>query len=194
MKKTGNGSRKNLPVGHLLFLLILPYLIACPLAAEGPQPAADTVCFSLKSIDGENISLKDFRDKKVVHLLFWATWCPHCLMEMPKIKELHQSISSKSYEILAIDVGLNDTLPRIKKIQNQYHIPCKILLDENGEVTRKYGIIGVPYHIIIGKDGTILDRFNELPEDHVKRIKKLIPPDDGLNNSSQSQPVEQVSP
>ena len=178
MKKMGNSSRKKLPVGHLLFLLILPCLMASPLGAQGPQPAADNVCFSLKSIDGELVSLKDFQDKKVVHLLFWATWCPHCLMEMPKIKELHQSISSKSYEILAIDVGLNDTLPRIKKIQNQYQIPCKILLDENGEVTRKYGIIGVPYHIIIGKDGAIIDRFNELSSDHIARIKKLLPPED----------------
>ena len=194
MKTTENGTLRNLPLLHLALLLILPCIIPSTLGAQGPLPAADTVCFSLKSIDGELISLKDYQGKKVVHLLFWATWCPHCLMEMPKIKDLHQNISGKSYEILAIDVGLNDTLPRIKKIQSQYQVPCKILLDENGEVTRKFGIIGVPYHILIGKDGAIIDRFNELPEDHVKRIKKLIPPDDGVNNSSQSQPVEQVSP
>lgn len=177
MKKTGHEIITQQVAVNLLFMLLLIYLTASPLGAQEPQHTSGTAGFSLKSIDGELVSLKDFQDKKVVHLLFWATWCPHCLMEMPKIKELHQNISSTSYEILAIDVGMNDTLPRIKKIQSQYQIPCKILLDEKGETTRKYGIIGVPYHIIIGKDGTILDRFNELPPDHINRIKKLIPPD-----------------
>jgi len=161
----------------ILSLLIFLYVTACPAWAEAQQPAADPDGFCLKSTEGETISLKDYRDKKVVHLMFWATWCPHCLIEITKIRDLYKSMDSSRYELLAIDVGINDTLPRIKKIQCQYQIPGKILIDGNGEVTRKYGIIGVPYHIIIGKDGSILDRFNELPADCVNHFKKFLPPE-----------------
>jgi peroxiredoxin len=180
MKPNAHCTRSKIPALFFLALLIFLYVPACPAGAE-PQPAAAaTDGFSLKSTEGETVSLKDYRDKKVVHLMFWATWCPHCLLEMTKIKDLYKSMDCAQYELLAIDVGVNDTLPRIKKIQSQYQIPGKILIDGNGEVTRKYGIIGVPYHIIIGKDGSILDRFNELPADCVNHFKKFFPPADGV--------------
>lgn len=176
MKKKQHSAGCSFSAYCLLFILMW-YATACPAPGEAQQPVpGPDDGFSLKSTEGERISLKDYRDKKVVHLMFWATWCPHCIIEMTKIRELHSNLDSSSYEILAIDVGVNDTLPRIKKIQSQYQIPCKILIDEKGEVTRKYGIIGVPYHIIVGKDGSILERFNELPPDPVAHFKNLLNP------------------
>ncbi len=180
MKPHAHCNRSKIPAILFLSLLIFPYLAVCPAGAD-PQPAAaDADGFSLKSTEGETVSLKDYRDKKVVHLMFWATWCPHCLLEMTRIKDLYKCMDTAHYELLAIDVGVNDTLSRIKKIQSQYQIPGKILIDGNGEVTKKYGIIGVPYHIIIGKDGSILARFNELPADCVNHFKKFLPPEGGV--------------
>jgi peroxiredoxin len=177
MKKRVLGNASKLPAICLLSMLAFFYAAADRAWAEEGQPVVSPDGFCLKSTEGEYVSLKDFRDKKVVHLVFWATWCPHCLIEMTKIRDLHKSMDSARYELLAIDVGVNDTLARIKKIQCQYQIPGQILIDGSGEVTRKYGIIGVPYHIIIGKDGSILDRFNELPADYLNYFKKFLPPE-----------------
>ena len=96
-------------------------------------------------------------------------------MEMPKIKKLYDLLGNKPYEILAIDVGLNDSPKRIRKIKEQYKIPCEILLDKNAEILRSCKVFGVPYHIIINKEGMIIDRFNELPDDLTKYINKLVP-------------------
>jgi peroxiredoxin len=172
--------RHTAVVPHYLGILFMLYMLAYPAntTAQGANP--DTLDFSLKTIDGTDVRLEDYRGKKIVHLLFWATWCPHCLMEMPKVKELYHTLNSNTYEILAIDVGINDTLKRIRKIQQKYEIPCKILLDEKGDVTKKCKIVGVPCHIIIGKDGTILDRFNELPKDPRAYLNKYITPEDNL--------------
>jgi len=177
MKKRVLGNASKLPAICLLSMLSFFYAAADRAWAEERQPVVSPDGFCLKSTEGEQVSLKDFRDKKVVHLVFWATWCPHCLIEMTKIRDLHKSMDSARYELLAIDVGVNDTLARIKKIQCQYQIPGQILIDGSGEVTRKYGIIGVPYHIIIGKDGSILDRFNELPADYLNYFKRFLPPE-----------------
>ena len=173
-------TRQLSSLAFILFLVALHCLFSCPPHLEATEPTADTLDFSLKTIDGADVHLEDYRGKKIVHLLFWATWCPHCLMEMPKVKELYHALDSNTYEILAIDVGINDTLKRIRKIQKKYEIPCKILLDEKGDVTKKCKIIGVPCHIIIGKDGTIIDRFNELPKDPLAYLNKYITPEDPL--------------
>ena len=151
------------------------------------QDTTELFDFTLKSIDGEEVSLKDYRGKKIVHLVFWATWCPHCLMEMPKVNELYQSLQNKPYEVFAVDVGINESIKRIRKIQKQYKIPCKILLDEKGVVTRLFKIVGVPCHTIIGMDGKILDRVNELPKDPLSYMKKFLPPEEHTIPDNQTQ-------
>jgi peroxiredoxin len=159
-------------MGILIIQLLLPGL------QHAKQDTIEPFDFTLKSIDGEEVSLKDYRGKKIVHLVFWATWCPHCLMEMPKVNELYQALGNNSYEVLAVDVGINESIKRIRKIQKEYKIPCKILLDEKGVVTRLFKIVGVPCHTIIGKDGKILDRINELPKDPLSYMKKFISDED----------------
>jgi peroxiredoxin len=167
-------------LAFFLCFVALQYLFSCPPHLKAEELPADTLDFSLKTIDGTDVRLQDYRGKKIVHLLFWATWCPHCLMEMPKVKEIYHSLDSNTYEILTINVGINDTLKRIRKIQKKYEIPCKILLDEKGDVTKKCKIVGVPCHILIGKDGIIIDRFNELPKDPLAYLNKYITPEDPL--------------
>ncbi len=146
-----------------------------PGQVEAKECDSETFDFTLKTIDGEEVSLKDYRGKKIVHLVFWATWCPHCLMEMPKVRKLYQALQNTPYEVLAVDVGINESIKRIRKIQKKYKIPSKILLDEKGVATKLFKIIGVPCHIIVGTDGTILDRVNELPKDPLAYMQKFLP-------------------
>lgn len=162
---------------RLIFVIsIISYLLGCPSGQEENQLNSGTFDFSLKTIEGKEIRLKDYRGKKVVHLTFWATWCPACLMEMPKLKKLYYAIGNKPYEILAINVGLNDSVKRIKQMQARYQIPYKILFDEKGEVSKRYGVIGIPTHIIIDEKGIIKERFNQLPEDPKIHLSRFFSP------------------
>ena len=174
---------RHLKVQQYLFLFFLicviltssliPHSFLDRIAAK--ECDSETFDFTLKTIDGEEVSLKDYRGEKIVHLVFWATWCPHCLMEMPKVGKLYQEFQNKQYEVLAVDVGINESIKRIRKIQKKYNIPSKILIDDKGVATKLFKIIGVPCHIIVGKDGTILDRVNELPKDPLAYMQKFLP-------------------
>ena len=135
--------------------------------------AKETLDFSLESLEGEKVQLKDYRGKKVVHLVFWSTWCPKCLMDMAKLKELWKTMEDRPYEILAINVGLNESKKRINKIRSEYQIPFRIVLDNKSAVTRDFGVMSIPFNIIIDKEGTVTDRFSELPKDPKNLFKKL---------------------
>lgn len=135
--------------------------------------AKETFDFSLNTLEGEKVQLKDYRGKKVVHLVFWSTWCPKCLLDIGKLKELLKTIDTSPYEILAINVGLNESKERIKKIRSEYQIPFRIVLDNKGEVTRDFGVMSIPFNIIIDKEGGITNRFSDLPKDPESLLKKL---------------------
>lgn len=161
-----------------LFFFTIVFLVANILlyrTVKGDTPlfAKETFDFSLETLEGEKVQLKDYRGKKVVHLVFWSTWCPKCLLDMRKLKELWKTIDTSPYEILAINVGLNESKERIKKIRSEHQIPFRIVLDNKGEVTRNFGVMSIPFNIIIDKEGAITNRFSDLPKDPESLLKKL---------------------
>ena len=46
--------------------------------------------FTGTTVDGKKISLDQYKGKKAVWLVFWATWCPYCEKEIPALKELYE--------------------------------------------------------------------------------------------------------
>jgi peroxiredoxin len=135
--------------------------------------AEDILDFSLSTLEGEKVHLKDYRGKKIVHLVFWSTWCPKCLMDMTKLKKIWATRGTRSYEIVAVNVGLNESQERIRKIQQQYQMPFTVVLDNKGAVTKDFGVISIPCNIIVDKEGVVRYRFNELPEDPEELFKKV---------------------
>ena len=168
-----------MPYKHyrLLFFTIIFILANILLYSTGKDVlnlfAKETFDFSLTTLEGETVQLKDYRGKKVVHLVFWSTWCPKCLLDIGKLKELWKTIDTTPYQILAINVGLNESKERIKKIRSEYQIPFRIVLDNNGEVTRDFGVMSIPFNIIIDKEGAMTNRFSDLPKDTENLLKKL---------------------
>ncbi len=56
---------------QLIFIVsIITCLLSFPSIPEGKQSDSDTLDFSLAALDGEKVSLKDYRGKKIVHLMF----------------------------------------------------------------------------------------------------------------------------
>ena len=49
-------------------------------------PTEDPVVINLKDMNGNNVSLADFKGK-IVFLNFWTTWCPTCRIEMPSMEK-----------------------------------------------------------------------------------------------------------
>ena len=156
-----------------IFLLLANILVYSAEGEDARLHAKETFDFSLETLEGEKIQLKDYRGKKIVHLVFWSTWCPKCLMDMAKLKELWKTSENSPYEILAVNVGLNESKKRIHKIRSEYQIPFRIVLDNKSKVTKDFGVMSIPFNIIIDKDGTITDRFSDLPKDPKDLLNKV---------------------
>lgn len=108
--------------------------------------------FTLKSIDGKNISLSSLKGKVVV-LDFWGSWCGWCIKGMPKMKEYYAKYKGK-LEILGIDC--NDTEQKWRDAVKKHELTWLHVRNEgNPDVTVLYGISGFPTKIVIDAEGKI---------------------------------------
>ena len=67
--------------------------------------------FSVEDIDGKTHKLSDYRGRNVV-VVFWATWCPACNLEIPHLIELRKMLAEDKLAILTIS---NEEPERLKK-------------------------------------------------------------------------------
>jgi len=112
--------------------------------------------FSLPALDGQTISLADYKGK-VVLLNIWATWCPPCVEEMPSIEKLYQALRGEAFEILAVSLdasGATAVGPFMER--NELNFPA--LIDTAGTLKNLYQTTGVPESFIIDKQGNILEK------------------------------------
>ena len=119
--------------------------------------------FTLQDLDGQPVSLGQFRGKKPVLLVFWATWCPECKAASPAINALQDGPIGEKMQILALD--FRETRKKVAATVKSHGIRYPVLLDERGQVARAFGVVGIPTYILIGRDGTIVYREYVLPGD-----------------------------
>ena len=109
--------------------------------------------FSAELVDGSTFEMADLQGK-VILINFWATWCPPCVGEMPAFEDLYADYKdNEDVVIVAVDVEENKKTVDAFVNENGYTFP--IAYDEEGNIGLQYPTGGIPYTVIVGKDGTI---------------------------------------
>ncbi len=118
------------------------------------EPASD---FTLPTVNGEELSLKDFRGK-VVLVNFWATWCGPCREETPDLQRLYEKYQDQDFVIIGISVDDEETVEAVPDFVEQYALTYPILLDTDSEVSSKYEGDYIPRSYFIDAEGNIQAR------------------------------------
>jgi len=95
-------------------------------------------------------------------VVFWASWCPHCIETMPKLNEW--ASTQKNTKILAISLDDDKTAytDAIKNLPNMQH-SCDYKKWE-GNVVTDYYIAGTPTFIRLDKDKKIVGKYSSFEE------------------------------
>lgn len=121
--------------------------------------------FSLPKVDGQMVSLSDFKGKNAVLLVFFATWCLPCNIEVPELNQIHQKYGPKGLTLLGVDV--QESKNQVERWIKNRGVEYPVVLDQKGSVVEEYGIYSVPTNILINFDGEVTFWHNVLPEAHV---------------------------
>ena len=124
--------------------------------------------FKLNDLKGGEVALSSYKDKKVVVLVFWTTWCPYCREALKSLQADFKSIANMGVELLAINVA--EPKHKVDKFAQAFKLSFRVLLDQNASVADHYGLLGVPTYVIINKSGQIVFNGNRFTKEKLKEL------------------------
>jgi thioredoxin-dependent peroxiredoxin len=99
------------------------------------KPAPD---FTLPSTTGEPVSLKQYKGKKTVILYFYPKdETPGCTKEACEFRDHLAEIERHDAVVLGVSM---DSLESHQKFRDKHHLPFTLLSDEDGAVSKLYGV------------------------------------------------------
>ena len=122
------------------------------------MPYAD---FAGKNAAGEEINLSNYVEPGKYTLIdFMASWCPYCIKDMKKLKEVSERYKDKGLNL--VSVAVRDTPEDTRVAVEKHGISWNVVYDAQKRPYDLYGFSGIPHYMLIGPDGKILLREGSL--------------------------------
>lgn len=170
------GSALMLGIMLVVLLAITAYLIISlpeneAQAAEGsvatlvedePDDLAETTLinagdvapdFTVEMLDGSKVTLSALQSKPTL-LIFWATWCPPCRLELSKLQE--HIIDRYGDKINVLPISRGEERAKVEEYISKMGYTFAVGLDGDQSIYRKYATNYIPRCFVIDAKGKVL--------------------------------------
>lgn len=135
---------------------INPGLSAAPEGTEGTTPPRKET-FDLSqtfyTLEGQAVRAGDLAGR-VTLFNFFATWCGPCRLETPEFVKLYEKHGERGFIVVAI--AEDSDLAEIENFIEEFDIDYPVVVDKDGKVGDKLGLIGLPASYLVDDKGAIL--------------------------------------
>jgi peroxiredoxin len=115
------------------------------------------------SIKGEKLATSELRGR-VVLVNFWATDCPVCVKEMPRLVQTYRRFEPQGLEMVAVAMR-HDPPNYVLSYTEKNALPFRIALDPRGELAKAFGnVMLTPTTIVIDRKGNMVARIIGEPD------------------------------
>ncbi|MBY0412683.1 MAG: TlpA family protein disulfide reductase [Bdellovibrionales bacterium] len=107
--------------------------------------------FSVMTLKNENITLNS-QSKKLV-IVFWATWCGPCEVELKRINKMIMDRKILANDVLAISIQEDPSVVKDTVKKNNYLFD--VATDQTGTIARAFQVSATPTIILLDKNQVI---------------------------------------
>lgn len=119
-----------------------------------PRPVAPVTFYDARN---NPVNFSAFRGKLVLVTL-WASWCPYCAKEMPTLEALQKKLGPKGFMVLPICVDGGGAPVAADYYRRKGISALPVYLDPESTVGEALGTRGIPYNILLDKNGFEIGR------------------------------------
>ena len=158
----------------IFFSLIIMILIACPVYAGSPSPGDQAPEFSLKSMEGKEVALSNFKGKVVLIGMFHI--CVPCMNQAMEFNKVRKQLDEDKVVILGINTN-GDTKEAVSKYLSKFpeKVQFPYLIDPGKEVYKSYSQRDMPTVLIVDQKTNLKARTPAVSADQLTNyIKKML--------------------
>jgi len=129
--------------------------------------------FKLKNVDGNMVSLSDYRDAKGFIITFTCNTCPYAKMYEDRIMELDKKYAPLGYPVIAImpnntSIKPGDSFEEMRKRAQVKGYTFPYLIDEKQEVYPKFGATKTPHIYVVEKtkEGNLVQYIGAIDDNY----------------------------
>lgn len=167
---------------YLFTLLLL--LFGVLTWAQGYKPGDKAIDFKLKNIDGQYVSLADFKEAKGFIVVFTCNHCPFSKMYEDRIIALDKKYKPLGYPVVAINPNdpkkqPEDSFDKMIERAKEKGFTFPYLFDETQEIARTYGATNTPHVFVLKREGrdlivSYIGAIDDSPREASKASKKYV--------------------
>jgi thiol-disulfide isomerase/thioredoxin len=125
-----------------------------------------------KNREGAEVRVSDHRGKVVV-ISFWASWCTYCLKELPALEGIQNAAGSSQLQVVAVNFKEEPAVYR-RLLHKLKDAQMSFTHDRTGRIGDGYGLRGLPFLVIVGRDGRVAYTHAGYGEQTLDRIVEEI--------------------
>ncbi len=140
-----------------LFVMALLLYNAAFAQTKGYKVGDYATDFSLKNVNGKEVSLAQYKDAKGFIVVFTCNTCPYSKLYEDRIIALNQKYAPQGFPVVAInpnDAGVQpeDSFEQMQQRAKDKNFPFPYLQDKTQEITTAYGATRTPHVYLLNKD------------------------------------------
>lgn len=112
--------------------------------------------FTVSTADGETFTLSDvLKDRELVLINLWATWCPPCNVEFPFLEEAYSEYKDR-VAVLALTVEETDTPAVLREFARTKGLSFPLAADPEYAFSLTFNVSSIPTSLLLDRDRTVL--------------------------------------
>ena len=120
----------------------------------GPGVGAQAPALRLPDLQGHMVRLSSLQGRPVA-LVFLATWCEGCHVEMPALVRSSRALERHGLILLGVD-AVGEERASVVRFVRAYHAPFPVLLDPSSGAMTSFAIRALPTTVIVNRAGRII--------------------------------------
>ena len=138
---------------HFIAGLAVGLSVTSGIAGAAPTLVGkDAPDFVLKSLDGRNLRLSEYRGR-VVLVSFWARWASDSREELPALDRIYTTYQRAGLVVLGVSV--DEDAHRAREFADAMKVRYPILLDTSPEIGRDYLLDRMPVTVLVDRSGIV---------------------------------------
>lgn len=158
----------------LAVVLLVGVMSAFTVKDSGGYKIGDAVeDFSLKNVDGKNVSLKDYKNAKGFIVIFTCNHCPYAIAYEDRIIALDKKYSKLGYPVIAINPNnpekqKDDSYDLMKVRAKEKGFTFPYLFDDGQKIFPKFGATKTPHVYVVQKTakGNVVEYIGAIDDNY----------------------------